>query len=55
MKILKTKFNKKYVKEAVYILPFVVYSNTFYSGKQLWFGWLKWLFAINLSANKSNF
>ena len=49
MKLLKTKFDKEYVKEAYYILPFLVYSNETNRGKTLWIGWLKWLIGIQLS------
>lgn len=54
MKFFKTDFDKEYVKEAIYILPFVVYSNEVNRGKTLWFGWLKWLFAIQFKEGDSN-
>lgn len=47
MKLLKCKMDAEYVKEAIYITPMITYSNEINSGKNLWIGWLKWLFCIN--------
>lgn len=49
MKFFNTEFSKEYVNEAIYILPFVVYSDEVNCGKILWFGWLRWLFGISFN------
>lgn len=52
MKIVKCKFVED--KWGLYITPLIGYSNT-ERGKNIWFGWLKWLFTIELTnENKTN-
>lgn len=46
MKIVKCNFVED--KWGMYITPLIGYSNT-ERGKNIWFGWLKWLFTIELT------
>jgi hypothetical protein len=46
MKIVKCNFIED--KWGMYITPLIGYSNT-ERGKNIWFGWLKWLFTIELT------
>ena len=46
MKIVKCNFTED--KWGMYITPLIGYSNT-ERGKNIWFGWLKWLFTIELT------
>lgn len=46
MKIVKCNFKED--KWGMYITPLIGYANT-ERGKNIWFGWLKWLFTIELT------
>ena len=51
--IVKCKFETD--KWGLYITPLIGYSNT-ERGKNIWVGWLKWLFTIELTnKNKTSY
>ena len=52
MKIVKCKFETD--RWGLYITPMLGYSNT-ERGKNLWFGWLKWLFTVELTNEGSTY
>lgn len=53
MKLVKCKFETD--KWGLYITPLIGYSNT-ERGKNIWVGWLKWLFTLELTnKNKTSY
>lgn len=53
MKLVKCKFETD--KWGFYITPLIGYSNT-ERGKNIWVGWLKWLFTLELTnKNKTSY
>lgn len=53
MRLFAVEFDKEYVNEAWYILPFLVYSDEANRGKTLWIGWLKWLIGIQFKEGEN--
>ena len=52
MKIVKCRFETD--RWGLYITPLLGYSNT-ERGKNIWVGWLKWLFTVELTNDGLNY